>query len=83
MCCNDETNEVKQVQTSLPEGQWRNMIHDWPWYANYQKDIFSPLFQDTKKEWGLVALAHPNATLDGVGVALKVKGRHSNDDITC
>ena len=34
-----------------------------------------------KKEWGLVALAHPNASLDGVGVALKVKGRQSNDDI--
>ena len=24
-----------------------------------------------KKEWYLVALAHPNATLDGVGVALE------------
>ena len=29
----------------------------------------------------LVALAHPNASLDGVGVALKVKVRQSNEDI--
>ena len=34
-----------------------------------------------KKEWYLVVLAHPNATLDGVGVALKVKARQSNEDI--
>ncbi len=36
-----------------------------------------------KKQWFLVALAHANRSLDGVGVALKVKGRHSNDDLTC
>ena len=36
-----------------------------------------------KKEWYLVALAHPNASLDGVGVALKVKGRQSKDDLAC
>ena len=36
-----------------------------------------------KKQLLLVALAHPNGSLDGVGVALKVKGRQSNDDITC
>ena len=35
-----------------------------------------------KKELYLVALAHPNASLDGVGVALKVKVRQSNDDLT-
>ena len=34
-----------------------------------------------KKELYLVALAHPNASLDGVGVALKVKVRQSNEDI--
>ena len=36
-----------------------------------------------KKEWGLVALAHPNASLDGLGVALKVKVSQSNDDEAC
>ena len=35
-----------------------------------------------KKQLFLVALAHPNASLDGVGVALKVKGRQSNEDIS-
>ena len=37
---------------------------------------------DDKKQLFLVALAHPNASLDGVGVALKVRGRQSNNDIT-
>ena len=36
-----------------------------------------------KKEWYLVALAHPNGSLDGVGVALMVKVRESNDDEAC
>ena len=36
-----------------------------------------------KKEWYLVALAHPNASLDGVGVNLKVKVSQSNDDLAC
>ena len=34
-----------------------------------------------KKEWYLVALAHPNASLDVVGVALKVKVSQSNDNV--
>ena len=33
--------------------------------------------------WLLVEFTHPNQSLDGVGVALKVKGRQSNDDRTC
>ena len=34
-----------------------------------------------KKECGLGRFARPNASLDGVGVALKVKVRQSNEDI--
>ena len=35
-----------------------------------------------KKELYLVAFARPKASLDGVGVALKVKVRQSNEDIS-
>ena len=34
-----------------------------------------------KMEWSIVAFARPKASLDGVGVALKVKVRQSNEDI--
>ena len=44
--------------------------------------LHKKVWKKLKKELYLVALAHPNALLDGVGVALKVKGRQSNDDLT-
>ena len=34
-----------------------------------------------KKHWVLIRDLPPKAPLDGVGVALKVKGRQSNEDI--
>ena len=37
--------------------------------------VVVPIRPLDKKEWYLVALAHPNASLDGVGVALKMKAR--------
>ncbi len=39
------------------------------------------LLGDHKKYWFLVRFFSPEASLDGVGVALKVKGRQSNEDI--
>ena len=36
-----------------------------------------------KNHWVLVRFFSPEAPLDGVGVALKVKVRESNDDLAC
>lgn len=38
---------------------------------------------EIKKQLYLIALAHPNGSLDGLGVALKMKVRQSNDDEAC